>query len=107
MRTGLLRLAVALTLIGGAAFAAETVALTEIQRDLIEQDASGRPAQVAPSNFVPFVGARIPNQLRLRPLSDQVMNQIPSVKGYQYTKIQNNRILLVDPGKREVVAIIG
>lgn len=107
MRERISSIALAVTLVSGPALAvsAEYANLTETQQQLIEKDVSRQPVRTTPPSFVPSVGAEVPPQLILKSLPDEVTTQIPSVKSYQFTKIQG-KILLVDPEHRQIVAII-
>lgn len=89
----------------GAASAAEQLNLTQQQKQTIAQDLSSQPATPAPSGFNAQLGAKVPQSVTLHSLPSNVTNQVASVKGNEFAKIGND-IVIVDPSKREVMAVI-
>jgi hypothetical protein len=76
------------------------------QKQTIMQSAQNEKGQQAPSSFQPAVGATVPQSMSLHQLPSNVSNEVPAAKGYEFTKLENNEILLVDPKDRRVAAII-
>jgi hypothetical protein len=62
--------------------------------------------RAAPSGFQAKVGAKVPQSLSLHQLPSNVASQVPAAKGYEYAKLQNNEVLLIDPKDRQVAEII-
>ena len=98
-----------LALLGGIGTAAGdapgNVALTKPQQHIIALGAIGQ-AQPAPPGFQSSAGAIVPRTLRLYAFGIAVHNVVPAVQPYDYVKLKNQDILLVDPGSRKVVATV-
>jgi hypothetical protein len=57
-----------------------------------------------PAGFSFRVGAAVPAEVELYAVPDAV--EVPAIRRYRYT-VWNDQIVLVDPGSRKVVQIIG
>jgi hypothetical protein len=79
--------------------------LTNSQRVAIWQMLGNQEAQANSTRSKPHVGQIVPNRLSLQPLPNSVSNQVPAVKSYDYTML-NNELLIVDPSTKKIVAII-
>lgn len=86
------------------------IVLTPTQRQVIyrtivrepivqEQVTVGAPAPVVEYR----VGARVPANVALRPIPQQVVTEVPAVSPYRYMVV-NNRTWLVDPASSTIVA---
>jgi hypothetical protein len=76
--------------------------LTDEQRQAIYRALKDRPAGTA---FNAEVGVKLPSSVALHDMPDAVTAQVPQTKGYQYA-VADNRVLLVSPDLRVVVAAI-
>jgi hypothetical protein len=86
------------------------IVLTPTQRQVIYRTIVREPVvqqQVtvgAPAPVVEYrVGARVPANVTLRPIPQEVVAEVPAVSGYRYMVI-NDRTWLVDPATSEIVA---
>ena len=107
MQNSFVSMAVALTLVGGASLAsAAQLNLSAAQKQAIYQSAMSEKGQAAPVGFQPKVGATAPQSLTLHALPSSVVSKISAAKNYEYAKLQNNEILLVNPKDRQVAEIL-
>jgi hypothetical protein len=107
MRRGVYRSAVAAAFLASAALAtAAEVNLTAQQKQTIMQSVQTDRGQAPPVGFLPRVGAAVPQSMPMRQLPPNVTNQIPAAKGLEYSKLDNNDVLLIDPRDRRVAEII-
>jgi len=92
----------------GAAVAApqQPLNLTQQQQQTIQQQLSSKNAQAVPANFTAQVGAMVPQSVTLQPLPQQVASKVQAVKNDDFAKLQNNKILIVNPTDRTVAAVI-
>ncbi|MGO4571772.1 DUF1236 domain-containing protein [Microvirga sp. 2TAF3] len=51
------------------------------------------------------VGWTVPETVTLQPVPDTIVTEVPTVKGYQYFRY-NDEVVLVDPKTRKVVTIV-
>ena len=91
---------------GGIAAMAGMLNLSGAQEHLIYQSLVNERGEPAPSGFQPSIGAKVPMSLTLRKLPSRVTDRVPSTGRYEYTKLQNDEVLLVNPKDREVVDVI-
>jgi Protein of unknown function (DUF1236) len=80
--------------------------LTDAQKRAIYQEARKDRSKVAPSHFATHVGAEVPPMIALYPLPDAILDNDPVTKFYQFTRVED-QVVLVDPIKMRVVAVIG
>ncbi len=80
--------------------------LTAQQRDAIYQEVSKDKSKTATKDFRPVVGADVPPMIELYTLPDEAVAQIPAVKLFKYTMVQN-KVVLVDPTRMRVIDVIG
>ena len=85
---------------------ASNLELTPGQRTVIYQAVHRDKAKAAPSHFAATVGADVPPMIELYALPDQVLADNPVTKLYKFTRI-DEQVVLVDPTKMRVVAVIG
>ena len=82
------------------------VALTEEERrkirDIIIKQTA---AQEARANFKVMVGAKVPQDVSLRPMPQEVVNVVPKYKDFDFT-IVNDRIIVVQRSTREIDTMI-
>jgi hypothetical protein len=78
--------------------------LAKEQQRALYQSASGE-AQPVPQQVL-RAGADVPDGITFQPLTADVVAQVPQVKDLQYAKLQDGRMLLVDPNSRKVAGII-
>lgn len=88
-----------------AADTASQVSLNSTQQSIIAVGAIAQ-AQPAPSDFHPSIGAIVPQSLRLYAFDTNVQSVVPAAKQYDYVKLPNQDVLLVDPSSRKVVAMV-
>ncbi len=110
---------IALSLLGGAAIAvgqraspstdpasAPNLELNAAQKQTIYTSARNLNIKnETPPNFQPIVGAIVPNEIRLEPMPDSIVQLAPRVKGFQIAVIAN-QVVLVEPQGRRVAEVI-
>jgi hypothetical protein len=79
--------------------------LAKEQRRALYQSTGGE-AQPVPSQQALLAGAEVPQGMTFQPLPADVAAQAPQVKELHYAKLQDGRMLLVDPKSRKVAGII-
>lgn len=98
---------IGLALIGSAGLAgAAQLNLTSAQKQTIVQGVASEKGETAPSGFQAKIGEKVPQSLSMHQLPSNVTNQVSAAKGYEYAKLQNNEVLLVNPKDRQVAEII-
>ncbi len=80
--------------------------LTSQQKQMIAQNLSPQSAEQAPANFSPTVGQKVPQSLRLNQLPGNVTGQVQSLKGDDFAKLNDGKILIVNPSSKQIVALI-
>jgi hypothetical protein len=85
---------------------APNLELTPAQRGVIYQAVHRDKSQVAPNRFTARIGADVPPMIELYTLPDEVVGDNPVAKLYKFTRV-NEQVVLVDPTKMRVVAVIG
>jgi len=99
--------AIALALLGTVGLAnAAQLNLTSAQKQTIMQNVMSEKGQAAPAGFQAKIGATVPQMLALHALPISVFSQVPAAKDYEFAKLQNNEILLVNPKDRQVAEIV-
>jgi hypothetical protein len=107
MRKNACRSAITAAFLGSIAVAtAAEVNLTDQQKQTIAQSVQTEKGQPAPAGFMPRVGASVPQSMSRHQLPSNVTAQVPAVKNLEYTKLDNNNVLLIDPDDRRVAEII-
>jgi len=107
MRLSLQGTAIALALVGSVGLATGAqLNLTSMQKQTIYQSVASEKGQAAPAGFQAKVGEKAPASLSMHQLPSSVTGQIPAAKGYEFAKLQNNEVLLLDPKDRHVADII-
>jgi hypothetical protein len=86
--------------------APSSLELTATQKSAIYQEVHKARSKVAPSAFATVVGADVPPMIELYSLPDDILATNPETKLYKFTRV-DDRIVLVDPTKMRVVAVIG
>jgi len=59
----------------------------------------------APIGFRATVGARVPDSVELKPLSDTLAKLVPQARDFSIGMVEKE-VILVDPGTRQVVAVV-
>jgi hypothetical protein len=77
--------------------------LTPAQRSVIYQAVHRDKSKVAPNRFAARIGADVPPMIELYTLPDEVLANNPVAK---LTRV-DDQVVLVDPTKMRVVAVIG
>jgi hypothetical protein len=80
--------------------------LTPAQKSAIYQAVQKDRSKVAPSQFATNVGAEVPPMIELYTLPDEVLANNPVTKFYKFTRV-GDQVVLVDPTKMRVSAVIG
>lgn len=80
--------------------------LTAAQKIAIYEAVHKAKTNVAASHFATNVGADVPPMIELYVLPDDILMNNPVTKLYKFTKVED-RVVLVDPTKMRVVAVIG
>ncbi len=79
---------------------------TSQQKQMIAQDLSAQSAEQAPANFNPTIGQKVPQSLKLNQLPGNVSGQVQSLKGDDFAKLNDGKILIVNPSSKQIVALI-
>ena len=85
---------------------APNLELTPVQRSAIYQAVHRDKSRVAPNRFAATIGADVPPMIELYALPDEVLADNPVAKLYKFTRV-DEQVVLVDPTKMRVVAVIG
>lgn len=80
--------------------------LTAEQKSAIYQQARKDRSKTSTIRFATNVGAEVPPMIALYPLPDNILENDPVTRFYQFTT-EDDRVVLVDPTKMRVVAVIG
>jgi hypothetical protein len=80
--------------------------LTPAQKNAIYQAVRKDKSKVAPSRFATNVGAEVPPMIELYSLPDDILASNPVTKYYKFTRV-DDEVVLVDPTKMRVTAVIG
>ena len=80
--------------------------LTPAERSAIYATVSKDKSKVAPQPFSTAIGTDVPPMIELYSLPDETIADNPAAKLYKYTMVENE-VVLVDPTKMRVVAVIG
>jgi hypothetical protein len=107
MHTPLRGTAIALALIGSVGLAgAAQLNLTSAQKQSIFQSVASEKGQTAPSGFQARLGEKVPQSLSMHQLPGSVTSRVSAAKEFEYAKLQNNEVLLINPKDRQVAEII-
>jgi hypothetical protein len=107
MRTILYGTTLAAALIGSVGLAGATqLNLTSAQKQTIFHSVASEKGQTAPSGFQAKLGGKLPQSLSMHQLPSSATNQVSAARNYEYTKLANNEVLLIDPKDRQVADII-
>ena len=82
--------------------------LTDTQRAKVVDAVSKEDTlEKLPEGFEPAVGTKVPDQAKLaaHPLPRPLVYEVPQLKQYYYARLPD-RVLIVDPMKKEVAAIL-
>ncbi len=83
-----------------------TLELTAAERLAIYQSITQtQKNNAAPIGFRATVGARVPDSVELKPLSDTLAKLVPQARAYSIGMVEKE-VILVDPGSRQVVAVV-
>lgn len=82
---------------------APVVTLTPTQRQTIYRTIVREPVQEVAPTVEYRVGTRVPADVRLYSVPQEVAIEVPAVRSYKYMVV-NHRVVLVDPVTSEVVA---
>src|SRR5262249_32722194 len=81
-------------------------ALSTAQRSAIYSAIAEVKSKVRPPlAFDLAIGVKVPPSIALYPLPDRTLSEIPAIRSYQYTIVQD-QVVLVDPTTLQVVDII-
>jgi Protein of unknown function (DUF1236) len=83
----------------------QPLTLTNSQRAAIWEMLGNEATQTRSTRLNLHVGQIVPNRLSLQTLPNTVGNQVPAVRSYDYTML-NDELLIVDPSTKKIVAII-
>jgi len=84
----------------------QTLVLTPEQRRTIYESVAKDGSKTAKQQFPATVGASVPPMIELHALPDQVLAENRAANFYECTLV-HNKVVLVDPTKMRVVAVIG
>lgn len=107
MRKIIYRSAMTAAFLGSIAVAAAAeLNLTDQQKQTIMQSVQTERGQPAPAGFQLRVGAAVPQSMSRHQLPSNVITAVPAAKNLEYTKLDNNAVVLIDPNDRRVAEII-
>lgn len=81
----------------------ERLQLTPVQRQTVYRTIVRERVRPAPPTVEYRVGARVPENVQLYEVPDDVVAEVPEIRQYRYMMV-NNRVVLIDPATSEVVA---
>jgi len=85
----------------------DPIGLTATQRQMIAWSIAGfAHLQRLPQGFRPAIGAKIPDQLRLRQIPHVVTGEAPPIRNYQYVMLRNKDLLLINPRDKTIADVI-
>jgi hypothetical protein len=80
--------------------------LTPAERLAIYQSVTQtKKNNAAPIGFRATVGAHVPDSIQLEPLSDTLAKLVPQARAFSIGMVEKE-VILVDPGTRQVVAVV-
>ena len=82
------------------------IGLTASHKQIIYDKIIGERSQSVPDNQQITVGMTIPDSVMLNTMPIEVKDQIGLLKDFKYVKLQDDKILIVDPATREIMDII-
>src|SRR5262245_41185149 len=82
------------------------IGLTDSHKRIIFDHVANEQTQTAPKDTELSVGSTIPDSLMLNPMPIAAKDQIGALKDYQFLKVADDQILLVDPANRQIVDIV-
>jgi hypothetical protein len=89
-----------------SAATAHAVELTPAERLAIYQSVTQtHKNNAAPIGFRATVGAHVPDSIELKPLSDTLAKLVPQARAFSIGMVEKE-VILVDPGTRQVVAVV-
>ncbi len=89
-----------------AQLATRPLELTPAQRLAIYQSVTQTGKNdAAPLGFRAAVGARVPDSIQLKPLSQTLAQLVPSARDLRIGMVEK-QVILVDPNTREIVAVV-
>jgi hypothetical protein len=85
---------------------ARALELTPAERLAIYQSVTQtKKNNAAPLGFRVTVGAHVPESIQLEPLSDTLAKLVPRARDFSIGMVEK-QVILVDPGTRQVVAVV-
>jgi hypothetical protein len=107
MHTVLRATTITLALAGSVGLAAAAqLSLSSGQKQTIYQSVASEKGQAVPSGFQAKLGQKVPQSLTMHQLPASATNQVGAAKDFEYAKLQNNEVLLINPKDRQVAEII-
>jgi hypothetical protein len=89
-----------------SATATRALELTSAERLAIYQSITQtHKNNAAPVGFRATVGAHVPDTVELKPLSDTLAKLVPQARAFSIGMVEKE-VILVDPGTRQVVAVV-
>jgi hypothetical protein len=84
-----------------------SLSLTTEQKQTAWRDISGQAMKVKPpSGFTAKVGAAVPSQITTHPVPVSTVSKVPELKSYNYALLDNNKLLIINPGDKKIAQII-
>jgi uncharacterized protein DUF1236 len=80
--------------------------LTSAQRGAIYTQVSKDKSKPAATGFPAVIGADVPPRIELYALPDDALTEVPAVKLYKYTMVED-KVVVVDPTRMRVIDVIG
>jgi hypothetical protein len=90
----------------GGSPAGPGIGLTQDHKRTIYREIGSQPPQPLPDGTSMEIGKEIPNSIMLNEMPISVKDQIGLLRDFKSAKLPDEKILIVDPAKREVVDIV-
>jgi Protein of unknown function (DUF1236) len=86
----------------------QTPTLTPGQKQAVWDSLSSEKTMRAnrPNDYIPRVGATLPNGVSVQPLPDDVIDNFPALTGYRFA-VARNTIVIVSPTSKRVIDVFG